>query len=101
VTQLVALDLTDDETCHVLGVRRGNLHEDDLTGDDYTTCQEIADRARAAGFDGILAPSAALEGEFTVVVFTHAMHKVTEENSRVQHPPRTMRRLARHIRRVL
>lgn len=94
------LNLTDEETCRVLGVKRGEFGRDDLTGDDYTRCQEIADRARAAGFDGILAPSAALAGELTVVVFTHALHRVTEEHSRVQRPPKTMRRFLRRIRRV-
>ena len=91
------LNLTDEETCRVLGVKRGDFGKDDLTGDDYAKCQEVADRARAAGFDGILAPSAALPGELTVVVFTRALHRVTEEHSRVQRPPKTMRK---HLRRI-
>jgi len=89
---LRVLDLTDARACAALGIERG-----DLTGDDYARCQELADQARAAGFDGILAPSAAFAGEFTVVVFVHAMHKVTEEHSRVQHAPKTMRKFVRRI----
>ncbi len=86
------LDLTDEEVREVLGVTA-----DDLTGEDYARCHDIADRARATGFDGISAPSAAFRGEFTVVVFTHAMHKVVEEHSRIQRPPRTMRKYLRQI----
>lgn len=39
------------------------------------------------GFDAVLAPSGALPDEITLVVFAHAMHKVTAEHSRVQRPP--------------
>jgi len=95
VDGLLVLDLTDEGTCRTLGVRRGRFG-----GDDYTACQELADRARAAGFEGILAPSAALDGGFTVVVFPHALFRLTEEHSRIQRPPRTMRRFLRRIPRV-
>jgi RES domain-containing protein len=57
VTDLVVLDLTDSTVCVALGVT-----EDDLVADDYTLCQDIAAAAHAAGFDGILAPAAALPG---------------------------------------
>lgn len=79
-------------------MKGGEFGKDELTGDDYAKSQDIADRARTAGFDGILAPSAALHGEFTVVVFTHALHRVTEEHSRVQRTPKTMRSFLRRIR---
>lgn len=68
---LEVLDLTDPALLEQLG-----LDEDDLIGDDYLACQEIAALARTAGFDGVLSPSAALPGQRTLVVFHHAMGKV-------------------------
>jgi hypothetical protein len=68
---LEVLDLTDPALLEQLG-----LDEDDLIGDDYLACQEIAALARAAGFDGVLSPSAALPGQRTLMVFHHAMGKV-------------------------
>jgi hypothetical protein len=56
-------------------------------GDDWSPCQELADRARTAGLDGLLAPSSALPGETTLVVFAHALANVTAEHSRVQRRP--------------
>jgi RES domain-containing protein len=88
------LDLTDPEVREALA-----LAEVDLTSDDLTRCQAIGDAARAAGFEGILAPSAALAGEITLVVFPAAIAKVTEEHSRVQHAPARLRALVSHIRR--
>jgi len=64
-----------------------NVSERELTGDDLSRCQEIADYARDAGFDAILAPSAALEGQRTIAIFSSAMRKITEERSRVGSPP--------------
>jgi hypothetical protein len=52
-----------------------------------TVCQNLAEQARRAGLDGVAAPSGALPGETTLVVFAHAMTKVTAEHSRVQRPP--------------
>lgn len=49
--------------------------------------QALADDARRAGYDGILAPSGALPGETTLVVFASAIDKVVAEHSRVQRPP--------------
>jgi len=54
----------------------------------------------AAGFEGILAPSAALPGERILVVFPAAITKVTEEHSRVQHAPARLRALVSRIRRL-
>jgi len=82
---LEVLDLTDPALLEQLG-----LHEDDLIGDDYRACQEIAALARDAGFDGVLSPSAALPGQQTLVVFRQAMGKlrpVGPEKIR-QAPPR-------------
>ena len=64
VAGLKVLDLTDEVVRSSLGISL-----EDLTGDDYARAQEVADAARAAGFGGILAPSAAIEGRRTLVVF--------------------------------
>lgn len=62
--ELEVLDLTDERVRAHLG-----LDEGDLIADDYATTQAIAAEARDAGFDGLLAPSAALPGRDTLVVF--------------------------------
>ncbi len=72
------LDLTDPEVRERLGV-----DEDDVVGADWAVCQSLADRARDLGIDGVLAPSGALAGEITLVVFAHALRKVTAEHSRI------------------
>lgn len=61
--------------------------EAEVVADDVTRCQQLAADARDAGFDGLLAPSAALVGETTLAVFASAMSKVASERSRVQRPP--------------
>ncbi len=88
VTGLRVLDLTDPRVRDQLGVG-----EDELVGDDYRPCQQLAELARAAGFDGLLAPSAALDGHLTLAVFAHVLTdptKITAEHSRVQAPPVTL-----------
>ena len=92
IRSLIVLDLSDDQTRRVLRVT-----EEELRSDDYTKCQAIADQARAGGFEGILSPSAALSGAIDVVVFKVGIPKVTEERSRVQRPPRSMKK---HLRRI-
>lgn len=82
VEDLVVLDLTETAIREQLGVS-----EEELTSDAYDRCQALAEQSRLAGLDGVLAPSAALGGEFTLVVFGHAMSKVVAEHSRVQRPP--------------
>ncbi|MGH8972502.1 MAG: RES family NAD+ phosphorylase [Acidimicrobiia bacterium] len=82
VVDLLVLDLTDPTVREALGIE-----EEELTGNDWSRCREVAADARAAGFDGLLAPSGALAGEITLVVFAHALHKVHVEHSRVQRPP--------------
>lgn len=82
VTDLRVLDLTD------ASVRRHlNVSEDDLIGDDWAPCQKISIQAHSVGFEGILAPSAALAGETTLVVFPEGIGKLDAEHSRVQRPP--------------
>lgn len=87
VTDLQVLDLTDPDVQQLLG-----LIEADLTSDDYAVCQDVAAVARDAGFDAVLAPSAALPDLQTLAVFAGALHsgKVVAEHSRVQTPPVTL-----------
>jgi RES domain-containing protein len=79
---LQILDLTDRETRSLLGVG-----ETDLVSDDCATPQTIAAAARDAGFDGVLAPAAALPGCETLAVFAHALPGVQAERSKVRQPP--------------
>jgi hypothetical protein len=93
VQGLRALDLTDE------GVRLAlSLTETDLIGDDYAATQRIADAARDGGFDGILAPSAALPRRLTLVVFLSGMKKVAVQVERVRQPPPRLVDLLRVIR---
>ena len=92
IRKLEVLDLSDHDTRLALGVT-----ETDLKSPALGRCQEIGQKARAAGFEGIYAPSAALDGEFAVVVFKHGIPKVAEESSRVLRPPKTMRKHLRSI----
>lgn len=87
VSNLDVLDLTDPDVRDAIGI-----DEDDLLDDDIGLCQEIAEAARSAGFSGILAPSAALSDERTLIVFPNGMRKVHEQHSRIQRPPRSIRR---------
>ncbi len=82
VENLAVLDLTDPTVRDRVGVT-----EDELFADDLARCQQIAADARDAGFDGVLAPSGALQGEITLAVFASAIGKVSAEHSRVQRPP--------------
>lgn len=93
VIEPAVLDLTDPEVRDQMGVTG-----EELVSDDLRRCQELATEAREAGFDGILAPSAALDGEITLAVFGSAMAKVEAEHSRVQRPPIRMIRVLERIR---
>jgi RES domain-containing protein len=86
--RLRVLDLTEARVREALDVS-----ERELTGDDLTRCQRIAEYARDAGYDAILAPSAALDGQRTIAVFSSAMRKIAEGRSRVGSPPASARRL--------
>jgi RES domain-containing protein len=79
---LHVLDLTDETTRSHLGV-----DEADLVSDDYAITQTIACAARAAGFDAVLAPAAALPGGETLAVFVQALPSITAERSEVRQPP--------------
>jgi len=93
VVDLEVLDLTDPNVQQRFGVT-----EDQLVANDWAPCQDLAAQARAAGFEGLLAPSGALGGETTVVVFASAMEKVVAEHSRVQRPPIRMVDVLQRIR---
>jgi len=85
VSALRVLDLTDADVRLSLAV-----DDAELTANDYTTCQAIADAAQATGLDGILPPAAALPGGTTLVVFASAVVRpgvVTAMTDRVCVPP--------------
>jgi hypothetical protein len=84
VTGLAVLDLCDVDNQVAL-----RIADDDLVEDDYAICQELSDAARAAGLDGVLAPSAGLAGQRTIALFPAAVDggQVVEQRSRVQVPP--------------
>lgn len=93
VENLRVLDLTNPSVRRELGIGA-----DDLIGDDYTETQAVAAAAVTAGFDGILAPSAALPGRRTLVVFAAGASHLIEEQSSVRQPPPRMADLLRVIR---
>jgi hypothetical protein len=82
VDDLEVLDLTDRTVIERLGLAGA-----DLVDDDYSRTQELADAARAAGFEGLLAPSAALPGRRTLIVFGTGMIRLTFPPSKVRRPP--------------
>lgn len=82
VEGLRVLDLTDPEVRKALRVS-----EAELIGDDYMVTQSLAAAARQARFEGILAPSAALPGRRTLVVFAAGQHALRAQLSRVRQPP--------------
>jgi hypothetical protein len=57
VKALKVLDPCDESVRNTFGVS-----QEQLTGDDLARCQEIARRAHAAGYEGILAPNGRIEG---------------------------------------
>ena len=56
------LDLTDPGTLAAL-----DLRPEDLVGDDWQRTQRLGAQARAAGFEGLLVPSAAGPGDNLVI----------------------------------
>jgi len=84
VTRLVLLDLCDPGNQATL-----RITENDLIGEDYAICQDLSDAARAAGLDGILAPSAGLAGHQTIALFPAAVDsgQIVEQHSKPQVPP--------------
>ena len=93
VDRLDVLDLTDSSVRAAVG-----LDEADMVGDDYAKTQAVAASAVAAGFGGLLAPSAALPGRRTLVVFAAGASAITEESSAVRQPPPRLADLLRAIR---
>lgn len=91
---LVVLDLTRPRSIAALG-----LLPEYLVADDLSICQDLADQALSAGFEAILAPSAALPGEVTLAVFDAAIMKITVELDRgVRRAPPRMVGLRSRIR---
>lgn len=93
VDGLQVLDLTSPQVQAALG-----LDASVLGRDDYRLTQQIAAAAREAGCEGILAPSAALPGCRTLVVFTAGRPRLTVEREAVRRPPQRLARLVPAIR---
>ena len=56
------LDLRSDGACSALGVA-----DNDLFGDDLTTCQAVGEAAHACSREGVIVPGAALNGDVLAV----------------------------------
>lgn len=96
VVSLRVLDLTNPDVSQSLGLRAN-----DLTGDDVAACQDVSDLAAEAGAQGLLAPSAALPGHKTLVIYAPYLKAVTTvETSRVQRMPTTVADVMEDIRPV-
>jgi RES domain-containing protein len=82
--QVRVLDLTSAAVRDSIGVT-----EAELVDDDYRLTQALGEAAQQAGFLGILAPAAALQGGRTLVLFPAAFESghVTAESSRIRQPP--------------
>jgi len=65
---VLVLDLGNPALQDSLGVRPA-----DLTGDDLSVCQTLADIAFSAGFEAVLGPSAAKASDTTLAVFDGAI----------------------------
>ncbi len=79
------LDLTDPHLVASLGV-----DPTQLVGDHHAVTHALAEAARSAGFSGIVAPSAALPGCRTLVLFAAGMAHAKPALSRVRQPPPRM-----------
>lgn len=82
VEGLEVLDLTSEQVRATLG-----LTLEDLVGDDYQRTQAVTAAAANAGYQGILAPSAALDGRRTLVVFAAGVPQLKPGRSRVRQAP--------------
>lgn len=76
------VDLRDPAVRDLLG-----LDEDDLTGDDRTTCHALLAAARTVGLDALVAPSAARHGGTTVIILPHAIKQVDVVSEERRIPP--------------
>lgn len=72
VAGLGVLDVTEPRARFTVGV---SLEQ--LVGNDYTPCQDLADVASAQDYEGILAPSAARPSGCVLVVFAAFLSKIT------------------------
>lgn len=73
------LDLTDPDVC-----RAENVTHEQLVGDDRSITQAVARRARTdRNVIGMRAPSAALDGAMTFVIFHHHLAKVVVTEERI------------------
>lgn len=86
------LDLTDPDVRRSVGVSSGQL-----VGEDHAGCQDLALSAAAAGFHGILAPSAALPGRRMLVVLESGFGGVEIEIERIARPPRRVRDILHRV----
>ena len=64
-----AVDLEDIVVISFNDCASHGITADELVGDDYTPTQVLADRARTAGSQGLIVPSAALPGTESLVLF--------------------------------
>jgi RES domain-containing protein len=84
VRHLHVLDLTDPDIRDALGVTERNL-----TSNRLTVCQQIAAFARRwpDHLDGILAPSAAVPGLETLVIFPEGLGNIGVVTQKIANPP--------------
>lgn len=80
VNDLAVFDLRRPEVLRALGVELS-----DLTG-PRQRAQPVAERAQAAGAAGLIAPSAARPGQWSLVVFPAGFERLSVARSRVMHP---------------
>jgi RES domain-containing protein len=80
------LDLTSATVRRAIGVTT-----EALVADDREVCQDMALAAIAGDYQGLLAPSAALPGARTLVVFRSGYDHVELISEEVSRPPRRMR----------
>lgn len=87
VVQVDVLDLTDAEAREAVGITEHELRSDDTA--DVAHCQDVADWARRNGYQGILAPLAALDAGETLAVFdgTVLFRAEVREDDVTQPPP--------------
>jgi RES domain-containing protein len=74
------LDLRDAATVRELGVDL-----DRLVG-ERRAAQELSDRARTMGAEGMIVPSAARHGQWNLVVFPSGLRRLAPTASRAVHP---------------
>jgi 2-keto-4-pentenoate hydratase len=71
---VLALDLTSAELLRALGISAA-----ELTADDLSVCQALADIAAESGFEAIIGPSAARAADTTLAVFGAAIDRTVRD----------------------